>query len=229
MGSRSLNMMRRLLPLSLLLLIIAMTSTNNVFVAADDDIESADDDEGEVQGGAGEDPNDPNAPVEEGTEGGLPNILVYKSITSDAVVDKDMVVSLQMFNVGDEPAYDVEVDDSNGFDAKQFEAVSGEPSAKFESIEAGANVTHIYTLKPNQAEPFFSQPALIKYGAAAGDEDKQVTVSSNIGWVRVQTLAQWESTDSSYLWTQWVTYASMASIPVVLPAIMYSLVPLESN
>eukprot|EP01127_Copromyxa_protea_P009173 TRINITY_DN2144_c0_g1_i2.p1 TRINITY_DN2144_c0_g1~~TRINITY_DN2144_c0_g1_i2.p1 ORF type:complete len:182 (-),score=38.49 TRINITY_DN2144_c0_g1_i2:40-585(-) len=80
------------------------------------------------------------------------SVLVRKSIGLSSenptpAVDTDVLLSVQVFNRGETPVYDVQLTD---YVPKDFEVVSGSVKTFWQEIPAGANFTHTYVLRTNK-------------------------------------------------------------------------------
>jgi hypothetical protein len=71
---------------------------------------------------------------------------------------RPVTLHYKIFNIGDQPAYDVELKE-DGYKDEQWTDVIGSKTASWKTIAAGDNVTHSFVVHPRtvtkQSEPFY--------------------------------------------------------------------------
>eukprot|EP01116_Phalansterium_solitarium_P020008 TRINITY_DN5777_c0_g1_i2.p1 TRINITY_DN5777_c0_g1~~TRINITY_DN5777_c0_g1_i2.p1 ORF type:complete len:135 (-),score=24.85 TRINITY_DN5777_c0_g1_i2:75-479(-) len=90
------------------------------------------------------------------------SLLVYKSLLSEEPVEgQELSVVVRIFNVGDSAAYDVSLNDDTW--SANFEKGVGLELAKWDKLTVGANVSHVYSVRPIEAGVFETAPATVLY------------------------------------------------------------------
>ncbi|KAL6054839.1 SWI/SNF and RSC complex subunit Ssr2 [Balamuthia mandrillaris] len=93
-------------------------------------------------------------------------LIVKKDVlNSEVLSSRDIVVTLTVFNVGKNTAYDVQLTDDN-WPADKFDAVIGLSSVRWDKIAPGTNVSHSFVVHPTSRvanQWFRSYPATIRY------------------------------------------------------------------
>jgi len=73
------------------------------------------------------------------------NLIVVKSIlTKEPAASKDLVINIQIFNVGEGSAYDIRLEGNR----EGFPVVCGLVKSKWDRLLGGANISHTYVVKP---------------------------------------------------------------------------------
>jgi len=144
-----------------------------------------------------------------------PSILLRKNIgfpegTIVPTVGKEMIVSLQIFNIGTNSGYDVTVNDV-WYD---FELSSGLESVKWEEVPAGANYTHTFVIIPIKSGDFKARRATLLYKDSNGISHE--TLSNEPYLLRIYELNEVDKRAGAHL-IEWVGFfffkSSCYSIP----------------
>lgn len=155
-----------------------------------------------------------------------PHLLVLKSMDAyEAVLDKPLTVSLNVFNVGQSAAHQIEIDDSAAWPVKYVKEVEGKRKASILSLGAGLNKTVTYQLAPILATKSGKLPASsakITYSLKAEARANKVVYSNTFPSLPLFTAADFERKHSRHV-KEWVTFLVLSLIPVGLPGAMYYL------
>jgi hypothetical protein len=145
------------------------------------------------------------------------NILARKSFDPEVLVAQHPnTVTITVFNVGEAPVFDVSVNDSawgEGWTVK-----SGELSAKFARIDAGANASFSYVVESSKAiSLYFVEPAVVTYFT------DQLSGARNVHLSSASTERVFRSTYYSRLfystpldWAIVITLAGLSTLPSFL-------------
>ena len=151
-------------------------------------------------------------------------LLLHKSVSpSETVVNTNMTFTITLINLGEDPAYDVEVKD-NEWPESTFELVEGEAKATFEKIAMNEKVSYTYTIVPKSIGEISTQHATASYRLTAEKDEKsglKLFVKSNIlPSIPVLTQADYDRRHDSHVGS-WVTFFLLALIPTALPYAVY--------
>jgi len=159
---------------------------------------------------------------EGGTTGRVPHLLVLKSVDQyEVVANKNLTISLNVFNVGGGTAYNVNVDDT-AWAADSVTDIEGLKTATFESLEPGTNETHTYVVAAKMPGELPSAAAKVTYQSDASSEDGKMVYSNILPRLPVLTLSDYNKKNTRHI-KEWLTFFVLALIPVGLPACMYIL------
>jgi len=140
------------------------------------------------------------------------DIVVYKyHVSNYAVVDEDLVVTIKIFNVGENTAFDVTVTDQYSED--DFTKSRGIYTASFEKISPGGNVSHSFVLKPKKSGYHESNPAKVEYRTSPRGP-VEVTYSNDIGIFDVDATNELARRTNPH-WKEWGIFAVLALVAVV--------------
>eukprot|EP00992_Anisonema_acinus_P008445 TRINITY_DN4537_c0_g1_i1.p1 TRINITY_DN4537_c0_g1~~TRINITY_DN4537_c0_g1_i1.p1 ORF type:complete len:188 (+),score=42.22 TRINITY_DN4537_c0_g1_i1:53-616(+) len=148
------------------------------------------------------------------------HLLVLKSVDpSEPVADQHLTVSVNVFNVGKSPAFDVEIDDSL-WPAEGVVKVEGENTAKISKILAGSNQTHTYVIKPQVPGELNTVASKVVYKLEPEGEDAKVVHSNTLPVLKVLTQAEYDKLHTKH-YKEWFTFFVLSLIPVGLPGCMF--------
>eukprot|EP01125_Pyxidicula_operculata_P004589 TRINITY_DN172_c0_g1_i1.p1 TRINITY_DN172_c0_g1~~TRINITY_DN172_c0_g1_i1.p1 ORF type:complete len:184 (-),score=46.83 TRINITY_DN172_c0_g1_i1:126-677(-) len=151
-----------------------------------------------------------------------PSLIVRKGFglsetTLVPTVGKDLVVTLEVFNVGDSSAYEVVVEDD--WAADRYELVSGLFSAKWDEIPAGGNVTHVFVVQPTRAGEFRTVRAVARYADA--DKYTYTSFSTHLFEWRVYDLNEVDKRTGAHL-KEWFIFLILSAVTVAGPYYYYN-------
>eukprot|EP00994_Dinema_validum_P004111 NODE_2145_length_757_cov_124.043785_g1728_i0.p1 GENE.NODE_2145_length_757_cov_124.043785_g1728_i0~~NODE_2145_length_757_cov_124.043785_g1728_i0.p1 ORF type:complete len:193 (+),score=42.62 NODE_2145_length_757_cov_124.043785_g1728_i0:70-648(+) len=150
-----------------------------------------------------------------------PHLLVLKSVDKyDPVAGHNLTVSINIFNIGQSPAHDVEVDDSQGWPSEGVKEVEGPKTFKLEKLTSGSNQTYSYVVSPQHPGELRTGAAKILYRLEAKGEETKTVKSNTLPVLPVLTSAEYEKKNTKHL-KEWFTFFMLSLIPVGLPGCMY--------
>eukprot|EP01124_Arcella_intermedia_P018412 TRINITY_DN2535_c0_g1_i1.p1 TRINITY_DN2535_c0_g1~~TRINITY_DN2535_c0_g1_i1.p1 ORF type:complete len:191 (+),score=18.40 TRINITY_DN2535_c0_g1_i1:76-648(+) len=152
---------------------------------------------------------------------GEPSLLLRKSVgfpegtVNVPTVGKELIVTLTVFNVGSESAFDVHLTDL----WPELDITIGTDTAKWDRIPAGSNFTHTYIIVPDRSGDFKGRRAVVQYSDAKGVIHE--TASNEPYGIRVYELNEVDKRGGSRL-SEWVGFFLLVLIVVGLPAARYT-------
>eukprot|EP01126_Amoeba_proteus_P018983 TRINITY_DN1969_c0_g2_i1.p1 TRINITY_DN1969_c0_g2~~TRINITY_DN1969_c0_g2_i1.p1 ORF type:complete len:152 (-),score=11.25 TRINITY_DN1969_c0_g2_i1:222-677(-) len=114
------------------------------------------------------------------------NVLLKKSISLTAenpvpTTDKDLILTLEVYNTGDRPVYDVDLRDPA---PKDFAVVSGLTRVFWPTLAAGQNYSHNYVIRATKTGDVIFGIASVTYKEVPGGPDF-ATYSNFVGSTEV--------------------------------------------
>jgi len=150
---------------------------------------------------------------------GTANLIVHKTLLTPHIISaKPLNVSIQLFNVGDGAAFEVQVQDVWPKDT--FSVTPGSASAKWDKIPAGHNVTYVYSVVPSLAGYFDTERARVEYRQAPKGA-VQAGHSSSAGTIFVEDFALAERRLAPRH-KEWAAFVFLCGLSVLAPYSMYS-------
>ncbi|CAF1250523.1 unnamed protein product [Adineta ricciae] len=146
--------------------------------------------------------------------------VTKQTINRFLVQNKEFTIKYGLYNSGPTTVYNVHLDDAHSFPIDQYELLVGTLSAKWERLNAGANLTHIVVLKPKQSGISNSTCAIVTYQKSEKNTDVQKTYSSEFGDVYIMTSREYDRRFSSHI-IDWVLFTAMASPCIVFPFFLW--------
>jgi len=148
-----------------------------------------------------------------------PSILLRKSIGFPEgilvpTVGKEMIVSLQIFNIGTSSGYEVTVNDF----WPDFDLSSGLESVKWEEVPAGTNYTHTFVIIPNKSGDFKARRATLLYKDSNGNSHE--TLSNEPYHLRIYELNEVDKRAGAHL-IEWVGFFFLSLLVTAFPAGVY--------
>eukprot|EP01133_Synstelium_polycarpum_P012059 gene12059-14110_t len=147
-------------------------------------------------------------------------LLFQKKITDAPIVGKDLDISFVIFNVGSGAAYDVSFQD-NDFDSTSFEITKGQASGKWETIEAGSNVTQVLTVKPISQKFVPLSATVLSFRKSQSTEDLSYTAAASYSGMYVESVADYDKRTSLHI-KEWVIFAVLCLGSVAFPFSIWS-------
>jgi len=152
-------------------------------------------------------------------EDGGAKIIVIKEVVDKVLTEgKDLSVEYTLFNIGDGPAFDVELVDSD-FHENDFEIVSGSSSAKWQRIGVNSNVSHTVVVQPLKASPFNFTSAVVQYISTEGAEPT-LGFSDELGELNIISTKEYKRLYASHV-VEWILFAIWSCPSVLFPYILY--------
>jgi len=152
-------------------------------------------------------------------------LIVHKVATpSEAVINSNITFTITVINMGEEPAYDIEVKD-NEWPEAQFD-VDGETKATFEKVGPNDRVVLKYSIVPKVIGEITTQFALASYRLSpATDKDEKTGLklfakSNVLPAIPILTQAEYDRRHDSH-YDDWAIFFILSLIPVALPYVVY--------
>lgn len=146
-------------------------------------------------------------------------LILIKEVLNDIITEgNDLSVQYSLFNIGDGPATDVELADSD-FHESEFELVSGMTSVKWERIGANSNVSHVVVVKPLKASAFNSTSAVVQYVASEGAEPT-FGFSDELGEMSIISATEYKRLHASHVW-EWFLFSIFCIPSLLLPYLLH--------
>jgi translocon-associated protein subunit beta len=146
--------------------------------------------------------------------------VTKQTINRFIVQDKELTIQYGLYNSGPTTVFNVQLNDVHSFPKEKFELLSGTLSAKWERINAGANLTHVVVVKPKQSGISNSSHAIVNYRKSEKSSDAQTTYSSEIGTVYIMTGREYDRRFSSHI-IDWILFTAMASPCIGFPFFLW--------
>jgi len=142
-------------------------------------------------------------------------LILIKEVLNDIITEgNDLSVQYTLYNIGDGPATDVELADSD-FHESDFELVSGMTGVKWERIGTNSNVSHVVVVKPKKAAAFSFTSAVVQYVASEGAEPT-FGFSDEVGQMNIISAKQFKRLHASHM-AEWTIFAGLCFPSVFLP------------
>ncbi|KAL6767104.1 hypothetical protein ACKKBG_A38595 [Auxenochlorella protothecoides x Auxenochlorella symbiontica] len=119
--------------------------------------------------------------------------LIVRRVVADKrpIQGKTTTVTVELYNAGSTSALEVKAVESKW--PEPFFSVSGDLSASYESIPAGATVRFTYQVTAQEAGPYQHPPTQVSYQAVEDDEDSVKSTSSAYLYFVTSTLVdEWK-------------------------------------
>jgi len=150
------------------------------------------------------------------------NLIVQKKLTPAHefffAQDQNFTVQLNIFNVGNGPAYSVAVSDE--WPAQYFELLDGEMTKKFEEIGAGQNASFNFNLKPNFNGVFPGFRARVEYQPTMDAQNVQFGYSTQMYNTSFLSSDLFNKITSSHC-CEWTVFGVGTSAAVVGPLLYW--------
>ncbi|KAL9651842.1 hypothetical protein ABK040_000190 [Willaertia magna] len=154
-------------------------------------------------------------------------LLVHKSVSPNvAVVEGNITFTITLINVGDEPAYDLDVKD-NEWPEGSFDVVEGDIKSTFEKLSPNERATLKYTIVSKSKGEISTQSAFVTYRLAPSSGDKDATqglkysAKSNVlPPIPILTQADYDRRNDSHF-GDWAIFLVLTLLPVGLPYVAY--------
>eukprot|EP00042_Codosiga_hollandica_P020418 m.66079 g.66079 ORF g.66079 m.66079 type:complete len:182 (-) comp49847_c0_seq2:120-665(-) len=146
-------------------------------------------------------------------------VLASKELANTHVVqDRDVVIKYAIYNTGSAAVVDVSLQDT--LNADDFTVVFGSLSAQWQSIAAGANVTHVVIAKPTQVGQHNLTSATLSFRTAA-DQDPITIQTSSPGSVTVVAAADYDRVFGNHT-LSWIAFAILSALAVFGPYLIWN-------
>eukprot|EP01087_Luapelamoeba_hula_P014586 TRINITY_DN42_c0_g1_i1.p1 TRINITY_DN42_c0_g1~~TRINITY_DN42_c0_g1_i1.p1 ORF type:complete len:214 (+),score=20.16 TRINITY_DN42_c0_g1_i1:17-658(+) len=147
------------------------------------------------------------------------SLIVRKDLQNvEVTTGRDLVVTIELFNTGKVPVYDVNLNDERWDD--KFENKVGLTSASWERINPDTNVSHTYVLKPKAVEAntvVYTYPALVSFREGSAKGDRTIVYSTSVGPIHVWSRTVGDSKRSQPHFQEWALFSLFAATALVLP------------
>ncbi|PRP89563.1 hypothetical protein PROFUN_00827 [Planoprotostelium fungivorum] len=118
------------------------------------------------------------------------HLIVHKSVLSENVIlEQDLHINVQIFNVGENVAYDINLNDTT-WAPEVFHNEEGLHVANWEKLGPGESINHTYTLKPLMAGGFENYAAYVSYKYGSENAEVQYVRSTSFRGVWVETASE---------------------------------------
>ncbi|KAF2068540.1 hypothetical protein CYY_010134 [Polysphondylium violaceum] len=143
---------------------------------------------------------------------GKAELLFHKKIVDSPVVGKELPVQFVIYNVGSEPAYELEFDDKD-FLTSDFEFVSGSSAGKWESLAPQSHVSQNITIIPKKAGIYTLTSTVLNYLSSQHEKEVSITTAASYSGMYVESLQDYDKRTSLHVkeWTLFVLF-SLASV-----------------
>lgn len=150
---------------------------------------------------------------------GQARILLSKQISNKYLVEgMDIVVRYNLFNVGDNAATGVQVQDGS-FRQEDFDVVAGQTKFRLDRVAPGANASHTVVVRPKKFGFFNFTAAEVTY--KAGESGVIVTgLSSDPGQGTIIASRDYERQFSAHL-LDWAAFAVMTLPSLGIPFLLW--------
>eukprot|EP01130_Rhizamoeba_saxonica_P002543 TRINITY_DN12329_c0_g1_i1.p1 TRINITY_DN12329_c0_g1~~TRINITY_DN12329_c0_g1_i1.p1 ORF type:complete len:182 (-),score=36.26 TRINITY_DN12329_c0_g1_i1:41-586(-) len=151
-----------------------------------------------------------------------PFLIFKKTIGTPArapTVENDLLVNLQVFNVGDSNALSVVVEDK--WSDQYFAETKGETSASWGVIPPGSNFSHSFILVPNTAGRFTPTRGQISYKNTYGKEFSGYSNSP-----QQLSIYEWSEVDkrAGAHFQEWAVFTVLIALSVAFPGLYYGFI-----
>merc|ERR1711963_184940 len=135
-------------------------------------------------------------------------ILVSRSILNhELLVNKDAVVNVEIYNVGEEAAYDIEYKELGSFD--EFETVIGAHSASWPKLAPGAKISHNFVVRPAEEGQIVVGNAHVEYRSASNE------AHSDRMEYNVEAFSEYQRATAPHL-KEWIIFGILSVLPSAL-------------
>lgn len=146
-------------------------------------------------------------------------LILIKEVQNEVLTEgKDLSVQYTLYNIGDGPAVDVELAESD-FHETDFELVSGQTNIKWERIGANSNVSTVVVVKPLRASGFNFTSAVVQYVASEGAEPT-FGFSDELGELRIISAKEYKRLHASHM-VEWALFVLFCLPSIFFPYMLY--------
>jgi len=147
-------------------------------------------------------------------------LLVVKNVLNNFVVEGlDTAVKYTIYNVGNIPAVNVQLKDSN-FPADKFDYVSGFNTVQWQKISPASNVSHVAVVRSKMLGPFNFTAATVTYTANEKTNRVQTGYSTELGEAYIQRQKEYNRRFASHS-IDWAMFVVMAAPSIVFPYLLW--------
>ncbi|XP_040573039.1 translocon-associated protein subunit beta [Lepeophtheirus salmonis] len=149
------------------------------------------------------------------------HLLLSKQVQNKYLVEgMDIVVKYAIYNIGEQPAVDVQVKEV-GFPEDSFDVVSGHASFKLDRIPPHSNNTHTLVVRPKKFGYFNFTSAEVKYRVSdEADDIIQTGASSDPGHGVIISLKNYDKQFSAHI-LDWIAFAVITLPPLGVPFMLW--------
>eukprot|EP01061_Rhynchopus_euleeides_P028552 TRINITY_DN4654_c0_g1_i1.p1 TRINITY_DN4654_c0_g1~~TRINITY_DN4654_c0_g1_i1.p1 ORF type:complete len:214 (+),score=90.94 TRINITY_DN4654_c0_g1_i1:70-711(+) len=151
-----------------------------------------------------------------------PALAVYKTLSmEDAVEGHNLTVTVQIYNLGDTAAHNVELDDN------QWSNAQGGYKNSWDKIESGAVEVSSYTVVPDAAGKTLGvEPAKVTFKVSEASESVRAAFSNNVYdttaalGLPILTQAEFDK-KASHRVKEWLTFLLLLFVPLGIPFFLF--------
>eukprot|EP00178_Gracilaria_changii_P025763 TRINITY_DN79243_c0_g1_i1.p1 TRINITY_DN79243_c0_g1~~TRINITY_DN79243_c0_g1_i1.p1 ORF type:complete len:191 (-),score=22.84 TRINITY_DN79243_c0_g1_i1:86-658(-) len=147
------------------------------------------------------------------------HILAMKTFDPPSYVaqNKNITVNIQLFNIGQQAAYEISVDDEQGHGMQ----VQGKRTFDVDKLAAGSNITLTYSGTCDQPTTLPSTAAKVVYKLEPKSDETKTVWSNQNKVLKVLTASEYERINAKH-YKEWITFLVLsAAIPIGLPWAVY--------
>ena len=147
-------------------------------------------------------------------------VVSKKTETKILAQNQDLTFAYKIYNIGQDAAIDVSMEDENFNSGDDFQIVSGSPTASWEKIEPNGVITHEIVVKPLKAGNQNITAALFSYKKS---KDAEVTklYSSDYGLAQFIEESEYLRKHASHL-QDWVVFFLLCVPSIIFPYLLYN-------
>merc|ERR1712000_278225 len=148
-------------------------------------------------------------------ESGARLIISRAILNEELIVGKDTVVNVEIYNVGDEPAFDIEYTEFGAFE--QFEPVVGvSTGATWPKLAPGNKISHNFVVKPKAAGSFVVGNAEVTYRDHSVSADTRVVRIVDRMEYPVVLFSEYQRMTAPHV-KEWLIFGGLLLVPLALP------------
>jgi len=132
----------------------------------------------------------------------------------------NLTVSIQIFNVGNGPAYNVKVSDPWPLTSSQFSLLSGSSSEEYEEILPGQNQTFNFSLVPSFSGELAGFPATVQYSPQLDNPNIQFGESNPMANMTIVSAELFDKITAKHF-REWLIFLLGSGSLVVGPLVSY--------
>ncbi|MFH4973646.1 hypothetical protein AB6A40_000355 [Gnathostoma spinigerum] len=152
---------------------------------------------------------------------GLARIIGSKaSLSHYAVQGMEYIMQYNLYNVGDQAALKVILDDRDAFPTQGFEIIRGLLQVRWERIAPGVNVSHSVVVRPRAVGSFNYTAALISYYPSEDAREVRIGYTTAPGEGYIYRKQDYDRRFSSNF-DVWIIFLILAAFPICVPFVLW--------
>jgi len=149
------------------------------------------------------------------------HLLVLKSVDNyDAVVQQNLTITVNVFNVGKGPAFDVDVDDSEAWTQEGVSLVGGVRKVKVDKIPSGESRSNVYVVAPQLPGKLILGSTKVTYKNEPKADDSKTVHSNVMPELPVLTSAEYSRRTAKH-YKEWFVFLILSGMLVGVPFYVY--------